>query len=337
MSIGESKKMVAILAFLTGFALIILVGLPRHAYADPIVMKVAHFLPAHDITQRTAEVMGNWVEEKTQGRVKFEYYPAQTLAPAGKIVDATAAGICEIGWAVEGYHPGRFPRTEVVDLAPCILKAAVASKAYSNFYKKYLVEEWERQIKVLAFYVQPPMFFHTKTPIRRLSDLKGKRIRSYYGVRALFDSIGATLVSMPLSQAYEAVQKGIADGLICPSSQASSLRMYEVAPYHTLLYPAASSFAWIMNEKTYNSLPADIKQVFDQLGEWFPEKCGQLWDEDEVIGEKNIRSKNQDYITLPPEDMKIWFEKVKAVNEGWANKAEEKGIPGHKLLEAMQL
>ncbi len=85
-------------------------------WADAIKLTYSNFFPATHVQSKLAEAWAKEVEARTNGKVKVEYYPGQTLTKADQIYDGVVNNISDLGFSVLGYTRGRFPLMEVVDL-----------------------------------------------------------------------------------------------------------------------------------------------------------------------------------------------------------------------------
>ncbi len=302
----------------------------------PIELKMVHYQPAegtiHDITKAGAD----WIEKHFPGRVKVTIYPAQTLVSAAASYESTVRGVCDIAsCVVPGWTPGRFPKTEVIDIAPNISSGLESTLLYWDFYKKFLKDEWT-EVKVLGFLVQPAQSVHTKRkPIRTIEDLRGEKIRMYGVGKDIMAALGGTPVTMPIPEAYEAIRSGVVSGIMTPFSEMKWSRFIDVCFYHTDVSVLASPFFHIMNLKKYNSLPADIKKALDEeLPAYWNREAGKIWDGYEEVGKELVRkTPGHELITLSPEEKTKWRERAMSINGAWAAALEAKGLPGKMLVE----
>ena len=71
------------------------------------------------------------VEKDSNGRIKFEGYPAMQLGGTPpQLYDQARDGVADIIWTLPGYSAGRFPRGEVfAALLPSILRSAIGFSA----------------------------------------------------------------------------------------------------------------------------------------------------------------------------------------------------------------
>lgn len=301
---------------------------------------VASFLPLEDHQNVTIRKAFSKIEEISKGEIKFTYYPSQTLVSAVEAFEGTVKGRCDIfNGALPVYTPGRFPLSLVAELPPNIPDAEIASNLYWEFYKqqKLIQDEW-KEVKVLATQVQVTHDIHTaKKPIHTMADLKGLRIRCTSMGKPMIEAWGGIPVGMPMSEAYVALQKGIVDGIQTNWGQLKSNKLSDVVKFHTRVGSYAAIFFIIMNRDAYNSLPENMKTVFDDLGNSLPTEFGQSWNSDEAQGiDWTMAQGGHKMITLTPEERAEWVEKAKTASvENWLGELKKKGLEelGKKLYE----
>ncbi len=97
---------------------------------------------------------------------------------------------------------------------------------------------------------------------------------------------GAAPVAMPQTETYDAMQKGVVDGLMSPVETLKGWKFAEVTKYTTLNYGSAYSMAFfvVMNKQKWNALPKDIQTTIQKVNEEWIEKTGKSWDEIDKAG-----------------------------------------------------
>lgn len=316
---------------------VLVVGIPLLGFGKEtqIELKMAHWASTESNIHKIMKAGADWIEKRFPGKTKITIYPAQTLLSATASYEGTISGITDIAMVIPQWTPGRFPKTEVIDLPPGIPLAADATRIYWDFYKKFLTDEW-REVKVLSLHVQEPQGIHTKkTPIRTLKDIKGEKIRIYGIGKDIMTAFGGVPVASPMSEAYEVLRLGVVSGIMCPFSVMKDYRLIEVCFHHTVLDIFASPFFVVMNIKKYNALPPEIKKAFDEeLPEYLTGVAGKLCDQSEEIARELVKkTPGHEFITLSPTEKSIWMESAKTVNGPWASALEGRGLPGKKLVE----
>ena len=183
-------------------------------------LRMANWLPpSHPLV---AEVMVPWskaVEEATQGRVSIEIMQAP-LGPPPAHFDFAVNGIADITYGVHNYTPGRFPTTELAELPFLSDSARNLSVAYWRIYDRYLkAANEQRGVQVLGVFVHGPgQLYTTKREIGSIEDLRGLKIRIGGGVaQEVAKAIGVVPIQAPVTQAYEILSQGVADGIQFPA------------------------------------------------------------------------------------------------------------------------
>jgi TRAP-type C4-dicarboxylate transport system substrate-binding protein len=320
-----------------------------HADEPVVTLKLAHFLPAHSVTQ--AQFLKPWAERITQqsnGRIQFQFYPSmQHGGIPPQLVDQVRDGVADIVWTLPGYSSGRFPLTAAFELPFMSSSSEASSQAMWDFIQRHGQDEFA-DMHLLATHLTDGALVHTtKKPIHTLKDFRGQKLRAANRTAAkTIGLLGATPVAMPVPQVPEALSKGVVDGAVLPWDVVPALKLHELVRYHTETAagtPALMHTALIvgMNQDTYNNLPADLKQIIDaNSGRELSREAGRIWDNQVVeTGHKLAQSRNNEIYILPPEEQAKWVQVTSKVSEDWINEVESKGYENGKALleEARQL
>jgi TRAP-type C4-dicarboxylate transport system substrate-binding protein len=286
-------------------------------------------------------VLAPWakmMEEKSGGRLKVTIYPGSTLGKATDHWDLVKNGIADMGFAAHGYTPGRFPLTSVVELPLLFKTSKGGSMAVWSIADKFLKAE-HGGVKLLWIWVHAPGQFHmVKKPVHTLEDLAGLKIRAATPMTtAMIKALGATPVNIPAPEAYNALERGVIDGTIFPWEAISSFKLSEVIRQHTVVDLYVAPLMTIMNQKKYDSLPADLRKVIDDLsGPFGVELTGGAWDRNEEVGIEAAKKAGATIYTLPPEERKRWAAKLKPIEDEWLTSMDGKGLPGRQLLKDLR-
>ena len=324
-------KVIVIAMFLS----VLIVPFQGHAQEKVITLKVANWFPVAHKQTPLLESWGKDLEKRTNGKVKVNYYPAGTLVPAPQSYDAVTKGISDVGNHVLGYTVGRFPLTEVLDLPLGYPNNTVPTKLANAFYDKFKPKEFN-DVKVLWFHAQAPGIVHTKTkPITKLEDLKGMKMRTYGSNAKLMSLLGGTPVAMPMTDVYDALSRGVAEGLMCAYEATEGFRFGDQLKYSTENYATSYSavFAIVMNKDKWNSLPPDIQKIIDTMSKEYIEKYAAMWDDIEISGKAYLVKRGNKINTLSKEEEAKWVEKAQPIFDDYVKKMKEKGLPGDEALK----
>lgn len=270
------------------------------------VMKISSWLaPIHVIN---AEVFPNWIKEiekATDGRVtgKIEY----NLAPPPGQIDLIQDGTADAAWIFHGYNPGRFVTTKLIEIPGLQGDAEAASVAHWRAHEKFLAKAGEHKgVYVAAMMTHGPGQTHMREPVKTLEDFKGKKVRIGGGVSSdVAEALGVVGVQLPASKVYEALSQGVADGVFLPLESNKSMRLFEVAPYTTIMPGGLyrGSFSIIMSESFLNKLSEeDRKAVLSTTGEKLSAMAGRGWAGADEAGLANAKEKAKSVSEFPAEE-----------------------------------
>jgi C4-dicarboxylate-binding protein DctP len=118
-------------------------------------------------------------------------------------------------------------------------------------------------LRGLAFMDGGFRLFATTHPVRTLADFRGLRIRTLQN-RTYIDlvkALHAIPVPAGINKIYEMVQRGFIDAADRSYPTYWSLRLYDVLKYITETNHAYAAKVFIINERFYTGLPADVRAI----------------------------------------------------------------------------
>jgi len=297
-----SAGVIVIALFLTSFA--------QSACArEKIVLKAVHFLPSFmevsrdfiELTKRINEASGGELEIKALGGPEVFAPPAQP--------DALRKGIIDCLMCPTEYYKQLLPEAIVFHLG--LLTAA--EERESGFY-----DYMQKRHAEFGFYyvgrtrAADPFFVYLKKPVYKPEDFAGLKIgRSSTLVSNLYKSYGAIHVTLQAGDFYNALERGVVDGVGHPCDGITGLSLGEVSTYllNEPLYPRNST-VFLMNLKKYESLPDHLKKIInDTTIAWENERVGI--DEARIAKTLEIgKEKGFKFLKFSKEDSKRFFDRA---------------------------
>lgn len=327
------KKHVPRLSLLVAVALMLFVG-RQLAFAGTINITASTAGGTKGFLYLTLRAAADYVEQKSGGKVKFTFYTNGSLLKYRQTYRGVVDGVADIANVIIGLYPGQFPKSGVLELTPGYASGVKNGKDNAYLVKNYLLDEW-KEVKVLyASSVPGNNLITAKKPVYRLSDVKGIRIRASGIGPKVAKAWGGVPVSMGTGEMYEALQKGLVDGTITNESGFISLKLADVCRYSNQIYATQNAAITIMNLKKYQSLPVEIRKIFDQLMDWIPEVGGRISETQSEKGRKALLAAGGKIITYSPQEKSKFIDAMKSINREWAEGLEAKGLPGLELLKA---
>jgi len=241
------------------------------------------------------------LEKRTNGRIKVENYFSAVLGTEFEVQDMVATG------ALQGTRGGGFIN---------------ANKKYYIFMLPFLVENWDQAFKLInsdftnkinkeakangyhipACGISQGFRAHTNNikPIETPDDLKGLKMRvpQQEVFVIIAKSLGINPQELPYSEVYMALRTGVVDGQDNALSNIWDYKIYEVQKYLTITNYATGPDPFMVNLEWYNTLPKNLKQIFDEVAVETMNYSDQL-----------NRKKEKEYIKLISAKLKINYVK----------------------------
>jgi len=336
----ESMKMKVLFVF---SALALSALLLPDAWSKPVKpIEIGFGLESSSTHTRWTRVFKPWsemVEERSKGRVKIVPYFSNSLAPRPENYNAVVQGIADMGECNLGGISGRFPILEMLHLSGVGMDTATTGcRTMWRLYQKFPAVQAEYDdTHVLTFMSYASFVLMLDRPVHNLNDLKGLKLWSQGKPRNdTCVALGAVPVSMPMGDAYMAIQKGVLNGLISDSTLLVSRKMGEVTKHVTTgVSLGTAPFSWVMNKRKWNSLPQDIQQVFNDLGgDWLAEHVGGTFDQLKVEAYNEWKD-TVTWYTLPAAEAERWTQRLAATRDKYIEWLEAKGVPAKEILAEM--
>ena len=305
--------------------------------AQEITLRLHHFLPSTSTIP--AQGLAPWaknVEEASGGRLKIEIYPSMQLGGAPpQLFDQARDGVVDIIWTVLGYTPGRFPKSEVFETPFMVTNGENTSRAFQEYVETYAMDEFEG-VKLIAAHTHGPGLFHMKQALNSLEDLAGRKVRGGSRIISqMLADLGAEPIGMPLPSVPEALTTGVIDGTTIPWEVTTAFAISELVSTHTGfsgtngLY--TQTFALVMNQNSYDSLPDDLKAIIDaNSGVEVAAQFGAAMDAGDILGRKVARDRGNLIITLDDVETARWKVAAQPTIERWIEETPD----GQMLYDA---
>jgi len=320
-----------LLSFVLATALVALAAFP--VQSEDIRLRYANFPPDNTFPCVQMERWKTEVEERTGGQVSVKTFPGGTLLGAKNMLRGVIQGQADIGCLCMAYQPGVFPVTSVTELPLGFESAEAASLALLELFRQHDPEEFSK-VKVLTMFTSAPSNLMTRTPVQSLADLQGLEIRGSGIASRILDKLGATPVSMPMSETPEALQKGVVQGLLSSLEVMKDLNFAAYCSHVTMTQFQVYPFAVVMNKDSWASLPPDVQEVMDDLSLEQARWTGQYMDGHVREAVEYAKSAHGVTVhTLAPEDEAEARKRIAPLVDQWKEEVAAKGLPAEQIVK----
>ena len=321
-----------------------------------INLKVSNFFPPPSKQSKITEDFAAELERRSGGKLKVQFFGGGSLLKAPAMFKGIETGIADIGYSHVYYTPGRMPVSELIGLPIGTPTGWVGAHMGYDFYQKYKPKEFGN-VKVLAIHGNAPSMILSSKPVQKLEDLKGLIIRAPDLSGEVVEALGGTAAPTPMIEVYDAISKGVVQGVWAPYETLKTFRFAEVTKHVAVCWQLGSVYPFYlaMNQDSYNKLPRDMQSLVDTMAGEYQERYALMWNEIELVGkafgaqmgvnynelsdaegarwakaaesviDKNI--KNMVSKGYSESEVKGWIEFMKERNKYWTDKQMEYKIP----------
>lgn len=300
----------------------------------PVVLEFSSFLPANEKLSLALQEWGRELEKRTDGRVKVNYHPGGTLTPPPQTYDSVVKEIIDVGFGPLGASSGRFPLMEVMDL-PLGLNSSYSATMLSNAIVERFHPKELSDVKVLFMLSSPPAYIQSRKSVRSLDELQGMKLRALGGTTVkVIQALGAVPVSIPPTDVYDALSKGVIEGAPVISDALVALKWEDSLKYTTLNLRTsyANNGYFVMNRKRFEAFPADVKKAVDDLSREYVVRMSRLWDEKEAEAVAALKAKGHTTIALSADEEAKWVRRLEPVYDAYVKEKSARGLPAADAL-----
>jgi len=306
------------------------------ALAAPTVLRASHQFPGGrgDVRDEMVQIIAR--DAKAAGvDLDVQVYPGASLFKPNEQWNALVNGQLDISSFPLDYASGKV-RAFGATLMPGLVRnhARAARMNDSQFMKEIRAKIDQAGVMVLADAWLAGAIASKRNCIRTPDDIKGQKVRSAGPTfAAMWQSAGASIVSVPSNEVYNALQTGVADATDTSSGSFVSFRIYEQVKCLTAPGDNALWFMYepvLMSKKSFSRLTKPQQDVLIKAGrksqEYFAKEAKGL--DDEMV--KTFKEHKVEVVTMSPAEFDEWLKVAKA--SSFAEFAKE--VPdGQRLIE----
>lgn len=231
-------------------------------------MKFANYMPPmHPYVAGAFQPFADMVSEATGGDVTVTIYSGGELGPGpveqySRVVD----GVAEFAISLPGYTASQFPLTLTAELPGVLNEDTGTADLWDNI--DLLASEY-RRVKLVSIWSNAGNALYMRdVAVDSPDDLAGLKIRvPSRNAGLVIEAWGATPVSMPVNEIYNAMQTGVIDGAFIDTTATRAFRLGEVANYLTMGMDTTNSpFFILMNRDAFDGLSEEQQAAVEEAG-----------------------------------------------------------------------
>lgn len=253
----------AILSLLVGLG--VFTGAAVQAQAQT-VLKLSEIHAKGYPTELADEEFAKLVEKYTNGAIKIDVFPGGQITSGDEKVALEQLQIGAIGFArVSTGSLAQFNAQFNVFGLPYLFDSKEHMWTFLNgsYGQKMLTDLASSRMIGLCWYDAGSRSFYAKTPLTKIEDLKGLKIRVLTSplLMKMVEAMGANPVPMATGQIFGALQTGVIDGAENNPPTLYSLNHYQVARHYMLDHHLRLPEVLLMNKMAWDRLTPDQKKA----------------------------------------------------------------------------
>lgn len=314
---------------------------PSKAEDGTVVLRIGDSFPAsHPIDTGGVIPFRKYLEERGPAvGLDVEYFANGQLGEQSDIPALLRKGVVDLAPVSPAYVGTELPLSNVGDLPGLAPDACVGADAVLDAMRpgSTLFEEELKPRGVRPLWVALVPYYEvlgTKGPIERPEQAAGRLLRSTGGVAdRVVDRIGASGVSMPLGELFEALSRDTVDGTVASPVSIASYKLGEVLDFATSGARLGSfTVTFSISDAIWQQLAPAQQRVLAEAAELAQEGvCRSLTKAGETAVEA-MRGQGVDLIEIGPQQRPAWDAVAEPVQQSWARDLESIGRPGHRVL-----
>ncbi|MFH1596885.1 MAG: TRAP transporter substrate-binding protein DctP [Pseudomonadota bacterium] len=309
--------------------LILFLAVTTSAADKKFQLRWGHYLakgPFLEVEQNFAKA----IEERTNGRVTIQITYAGGLGKGEELLTLAGRGAIDMGTAAPGYYANELLFWKAYQMPFVFNSPREAIKVLIKSYETFPIYKQEMDKMNLHWLFQQPLgayYFTGPSPAcDNVAGLKGKKIRSFgeYFPKGHM-AIGAVPVNVFPVEVYEALQRGVIDYSFLNAGNIQQYRLWEVAKYNCGPLTAFTGHNICIGNPTWNKLPKDIQEIFDDQAKKTQQEYVDWVDEYEVQAVKNITGQGGVFKAFPPDELDKWRKAAPDFIAEWVKDMDAKG------------
>lgn len=285
-------------------------------------------------TTQTQEAMMNKISELSGGRIVFNYYYSSSLVAQSEVPKALNDGVVDIAMVALPMYPSQLAYSSRLISMPFmgIPNLRKATEFYTEFIKQDAVKaEWDAIGAIpLSWYAMGGYQMHFSSAnkqIRQPKDFAGlKIIANDKLLTQLFADNNCAVIAQPPANYFEGLEKNVASGVL---NSYSIIKSYGVTDLINMTVEFGEGlqynmFVMAISKKSWDSLPADIQQLFiDIQKEWIEGEVARNEQLDDTA--KSEMKKDHVKVRLTADELAVWKETVLPYHDMTIKELEDSG------------
>jgi tripartite ATP-independent transporter DctP family solute receptor len=287
---------------------------------EQIVLKLGYSSPTSNPWHICAENLAEYVSKNTDGKVRIDLFPAEMLGSDKQMAEMIKMGTLDMQIAPQGVVANYEPKMAILEL-PFLFDSneSVAKVLDGPIGMEIAADLPAKGMRVLAYWENGlRQTTNSKVEIMDPADLEGMKLRTPDNKMtiSIFKALGANPAPLAYSELYMALSQGVFDGQENPVVNIHASKLYEVQKYISLTNHKYESKPFIVSEKKWSKLPADVQKVITEGAQKYAIENRAMFAEQNASLLSDLEAKG---MTVSRPNLDPFRESTKSVYDEWSD------------------
>jgi TRAP-type C4-dicarboxylate transport system substrate-binding protein len=299
------KKRIQILSLIS-FVILCLVFSATMAAAGPIVLKAVSHLDPNNAHCRTNKPFIDMVNKRANGELVIKFLGGPEVIPSFDQAEALKKGTIDIipTYPMSWFKPMMGAAADISGMSEIPAweeRKTGAFEIYDELFQKYANAKY-----LGRFHGGWGFNFYTNKKIQKIDDFKGMNVRVMSLYLPFTKKLGASPVTVPPPEIYQALERHIIDGFMFPTFGITGYAWHEVTKYKIEPEVFQAEPVCVVNLDTWNKIPKHLQELMKEVAEiveyWGVADSMWVKEQDEDI----LKSAGVEIIKLQEKDAKAF-------------------------------
>jgi tripartite ATP-independent transporter DctP family solute receptor len=257
--------------------------------------------PADYPTVKAVQSMSDELSKATNGKISTKVYPNSQLGGERDTIEQVKLGALDFIRVNSGTLNTVCPAMTVPVLPFLFRDKAHMREVLDGPVGDEILADCEAHGLVgLAFYDSGARSFYATTPIRKIEDLKGRKIRVQQSDIwvSMMKLLGANATPMPTGEVFTGLKSGLIDGAENNWPSYDNFHHYEVAKNYSLSEHSMAPEVLLISKRVFDSFTPGEQALVRQAAKNSVGYMRQLWDALEVTSREKVEKAGVEVVTL---------------------------------------
>lgn len=226
---------------------------------------------AESVRGEMAKEFKRILESESNGRLKVEIFPAEALGSEQEQIEGVLVGSQDFSF------PGGGAMANVNRVFGAI-SLPFLTTGYDDAHSKMdgaIGDYWKKTAESHGYKLLGigdlgfAQITNAKKPVNSVADMRGLKMRSPNEPVLIgsMQNLGASVVTLPFTELYLALQQGVADGQFNPLDAIYQTKFHEVQDYLAIVNIFCYNINFITSQKLWNELDAEAKTIVQKAAD----------------------------------------------------------------------